>query len=156
MTVLLKRIAFSLSVLAVAFQPAHGAGPVTGGSGESQAQPDTRTPEQKMAARFPQKVRVGDLIGLAVQDYSDRPFGYVSDVVRAPDGKITLVMSERGWLGRSGRAVPIPIERVVILARHLNLIDIAREQVTALPTWSAGESHPIDRSEIIKIAIGRR
>lgn len=156
MTGSMKRIAFSLAVLVVALPPAHGAGPVTGGPGEIQGQPDTRTPEQKMAARFPQKVRVGDLIGLAILDYGDRPLGYVADVARTPEGKITLVMSERGWLGRSGRSVPIPIETVVILARQLNLLDIPRERIAELPTWFASGSHSINRNEIIRIAIGRR
>ena len=45
---------------------------------------------------------------------------------------------------------------VVILARHLNLLDIPREQVASLPTWSYGESASINRNEIIRIAIGRR
>lgn len=150
-------VAFCLTALGLAMAPARGAGPpMTAGEGQAQGEADRRTPEQKMAARYPQQVRVGDLIGLAILDHGDRTLGYVTDVVRTPAGKITLVMTERGWLGRSGRPVSIPIETVVILARHLNLLDIPREQVAALPTWSTGGSASINRNEIIRIAIGRR
>lgn len=150
-------VALCLTALVLTIAPARGAGPpTTAGEGQAQGEVDKRTPEQKMAARHPQQVRVGDLIGLAILDYGDRTIGYVTDVVRTPAGKITLVMSERGWLGRSGRPVSIPIETVVILARHLNLLDIPREQVASLPTWSYGESASINRNEIIRIAIGRR
>jgi hypothetical protein len=109
-----------------------------------------------MNARFPQQVRVGDLIGLPVQDEDDRVLGYVTDVVRKPDGRIVLVMPEGAWLWRSGRPVPIPIETVAILARHLNLLDIPRDEVPKLPTWDSAQGSPIARDDTIRIAIGRR
>ena len=40
------------------------------------------TPEQRMQARFPQKVRVGDLIGLPLLDDRPRTLGHVREVVR--------------------------------------------------------------------------
>jgi hypothetical protein len=118
--------------------------------------PGEQTPQERMNARFPQKVRVGDLIGIPIQDYDDRILGYVTDVVRKPDGKIVLVMPEGGWFGRGGRPVPIPIETVAIVARHINLLDIAREDVPKLPTWEPAQGSPIFRNEIIRIAISRR
>ena len=41
------------------------------------------TPEQRMARRFPQPVKVGDLIGLPVYDDNQSTLGYVREVVRA-------------------------------------------------------------------------
>jgi hypothetical protein len=108
-----------------------------------------------MNARFPQKVRVGDLIGIPVQDYDSRTVGYVTDVVRKPDGKIVLVMPESGWFWRRGRPVPIPIETVAIVARHVTLLDIPREDVPKLPTWDPAQGGSIDRNEIIRMAIDR-
>jgi hypothetical protein len=151
-------LTFFALLLATPPAPA-AAGPAASGAHtqpQEPAAPDARTPEERMNARFPQKVRVGDLIGLPVQDYDDRILGYVTDVVRTPDGKIVLVMPEGGWLWRSGRPVPIPIETVAILARHLNLLDIPRAEVPKLPTWNPAEGSPIDRNDIIRIAIGRR
>ena len=153
----MKWIAASLVAALLAIAPAHAAGPVEGAHSQArETPPDKRTPEQRMAARFPQKVRVGDLVGLPVQDYDDRILGHVADVARTPEGKIVLVMPEGGWFGRGGRPVPIPIETVAILARHLNLLDIPRDDVPRLPTWNAAGGRSIDRNETIRIAIGRR
>jgi hypothetical protein len=148
----------SLLVLLLATPPAYAAGPAGGAHTQAQQAPDAdeRTPEERMNARFPQKVRVRDLIGIPIQDYDDRILGPVADVVRKPDGRIVLVMPEGGWLWRSGRLVPIPIETVAILARHINLLDIPREDVPKLPTWDPAHGNSIDKDEIIRIAIGRR
>jgi hypothetical protein len=147
-----------LGVLLLATIPAYPAEPVGGAhtQGPPMAADDGRTPEERMNARFPQKVRVGDLIGVPVQDEDDRVLGYVTDVVRKLDGKIVLVMPEGAWLWRSGRPVPIPIETMAILARHINLLDIPREDVPTLPTWDPAEGISIARNDIIRIAIGRR
>lgn len=154
----MTRMAGSLLAVLLAFAPAHGAGPAAGAHGEGQpaSGDDGRTPEERMNARFPQKVRVADLIGLPVQDHDDRILGYVADVARTSAGRIVLVMPEGAWFGRGGRPVPIPIETVAILARHLNLLDIARADVPALPTWNATDGRSLDKDETIRIAIGRR
>jgi hypothetical protein len=148
----------TLFALVLATIPANAAGPAGGAHTQEQQapDPDEQTPEGRMNARFPQKVRVGDLIGIPIQDYDDRILGYVIDVVHKTDGKIVLVMPEGGWFGRGGRPVPIAIETVAILARHINLLDIPREDVPKLPTWDRAQGSPIDRNEIIRIAVGRR
>jgi hypothetical protein len=148
----------ALFALLLIASPVYAAGPV--GGAHTQGPPatpgDERTPEERMNSRYPQKVRVGDLIGIPIQDEDDRVLGYVTDVVRKPDGKIVLVMPEGAWLWRSGRPVSIPIETVAILARHINLLDIPREDVQKLPTWDPAQGRPVDRDDIIRIAIGRR
>ncbi|MCS0496451.1 PRC-barrel domain-containing protein [Ancylobacter sp. MQZ15Z-1] len=120
------------------------------------ARADGLTPQERMNRRFPQKVRVGDLIGLPMQDYDDRVLGYVEKVVRTPDGRIVLVMPYGGFLGYGARPVGIPIETVAILARHLNVLDIPREDFPTLPTWADGEGMPIPADDTIRIAISRR
>jgi hypothetical protein len=116
-------------------------------------------PDEKMNRRFPQPVKVGDLIGLAVLDDYDLTIGYVRHVVRTPQGKIQLVVTQGGWFGPwfglGTRLVPVPIEVVVILGRQLAAFDMPRQEFAAAPTWSGGDS-PIPPSEMIKIAIARR
>src|SRR5258707_15085684 len=55
--------------------------------------------EARMQRRFPQPVKVGDLIGLPVLDDGDVTLGRVRQVVRTPQGKIRLIVSYGGWLG---------------------------------------------------------
>ena len=54
---------------------------------------------ERMQRRFPQPVRVGDLIGLPVLDDDNRTLGHVRQVVRTPQGKIKLIVAYGGFLG---------------------------------------------------------
>lgn len=117
---------------------------------------DSLTPQQRMDRRFPQKVRVGDLIGLPMQDYDDRILGYVRQVVRTADGRVVLVMPFGGWFGNGGRPVGVPLETVAILARHINVLDITRDDLASLPTWQDGAGTAISADDIIQIAVSRR
>src|SRR4051794_7762761 len=60
-----------------------------------------RLPEEIMSQRFPQPVRVGDLIGLPVLDFDDSTIGYIRQVARTPDGKIQLIVPYWYWFGWS-------------------------------------------------------
>jgi PRC-barrel domain len=121
---------------------------------------DKRMPaEEKMSRRFPQPIKVGDLLGLAVLDDYDLTIGYVRHVVRTPEGQIRLIITQGGWLGPwfgiGARLVSVPIEVVVILGRQLAAFDMPRQEFATTPTWSGSDS-PIPPDETIKIAIARR
>jgi hypothetical protein len=116
----------------------------------------TLTPEEKMNRRFPQKVRVGDLIGLPMLDYDDRTLGHVKEVVRTADGKIQLISSCCGYFDWGSHPVAVPIETVAILARQIDVLDITRQDFLALAAWNGGGATPIDPNETIRIAISRR
>ncbi len=128
----------------------------TPGGTQPEATPESSlTPEERMNRRFPQKVRVGDLIGLPLLDKDDRTLGHVTQVVRTRAGKIELIVSCCGYFDWGGRPVPVPIETVAILARQIDLLDIPRQDFLALATWNGTDS-AIDPNETIRIAIGRR
>lgn len=114
------------------------------------------SPEEKMRRRFPQPVKVGDLIGLPLLDGDDSTIGYVRHVVRTPEGKIQLIVNQGRLFGWGGRLVQVPIETVAILARQIDLLDISREEFRVAPAWSAAATQPIPPDEMIKIAISRR
>lgn len=117
------------------------------------------TPEEKMNMRFPQPVKVGDLIGLPVLDDYDLTIGYIRQVVRTPQGKVQLIVTQGGWLGPwfnwGARLVAVPIEVVAILGRQLAALDMARPEFASAPTWS-GKDSPIAANEMIRIAVARR
>lgn len=117
---------------------------------------DGLTPEERMSRRFPQPVRVGDLVGIPIQDYNDRILGHVTEVTRNGEGKIGLVVSHCDWLLWGCRLVRVPIEAMEILARHLNLMDIKRDEFLALPAWTSSGETKIAADESIRIGLGRR
>ena len=112
--------------------------------------------EAKMARRFPQKVKVGDLIGLPMLDDDDVTLGHVQQVVRSPEGKIRLIVSYSRWFGWFGRPVAVPIEAVAILARQIASLEMPPVEYEKAPTWTAGTDRPVPDSEIIRIAVTRR
>ena len=114
------------------------------------------SPEAKMARRFPQPVKVGDLIGLPVLDDNDVTLGHVTQVVRGPEGKIKLIVSYSKWFGWFGRPVAVPIEVVAILARQIDSLDMQPSDYAKAPTWMPGIDTRIPDNEIIRIGVARR
>jgi hypothetical protein len=82
--------------------------------------------EQRMLRRFPQPVRVGDLIGLPVLDENHRTIGYVRKVVRTAQNKVELIVDYDGWFGWEAHPVAVPIEVVGIQGRQLASLDMPR------------------------------
>jgi hypothetical protein len=115
--------------------------------------PQDESLEAKMARRFPQKVKVGDLIGLPVLDDDNVTRGHVQQVVRSPEGKIRLIVTYGRWFERP---VAAPIEAVGILGRQIASLDMPRPEYEKAPTWMAGTDRPLPESEIIRIALTRR
>jgi hypothetical protein len=127
-----------------------------GGSGESGQKPPELTPEEKMARRHPQKVRVGDLIGQPVLDHSDRVLGHVRKVVRTSDGRLQLVTGYGGFLGFGQRLVAVPVEVVALLGLQVAALDWPIEMFELAPTWFGSGAHELESDEIIRLAITKR
>jgi hypothetical protein len=115
------------------------------------------SPEARMKRRFPQKVRVGDLLGLEVVDGDNRVFAKVHEVVRTPDQKIKLIVVFDRWLQWfGGRLVAAPIEVVAIVGKQIASMDMEPDDYRKAPTWMASQGTKIPDDEIIRIAITRR
>jgi PRC-barrel domain len=114
------------------------------------------TAEQRMQARFPQPVRVGDLIGLPVLDDNSRTLGHVSEVVRTQEGKVVLIVAYGGLLGWGARAVAVPLEVVGIQSRELASLDMPPSEYAAAPTWHEAGAQALPDDATIKIALSRR
>ena len=85
-----------------------------------------------MSRRFPQPVRVGDLIGLPVLDRQR------FDARLCPAGRAHAAGQDRthrrlqrwfGWFGWIARPVAVPIEAVGIVGRQLASLDMPRERI---------------------------
>lgn len=150
-------LAVACLLLAVASATSWAGGAPGGAHTEVVPDPSsTLTPEEKMNRRFPQKVRVGDLIGLPMLDYDDRTMGRVTGVVRTSEGKIQLISTCCGYFDWSRHEVAVPIETVAILARQIDVLDISREDFFKLANWQGDGTTQLSANETIRIAISRR
>jgi hypothetical protein len=120
------------------------------------SQKDEIMPEERMKRRFPQPVRVGDLINLRVLDDQDVAIGLVRKVVRTPHGKILLLVSQGGWFGWGERLVAAPIEVMAIFGRQLASLDMEPKDYASASTWVEGDGTPIPNDEIIRVAVTKR
>jgi hypothetical protein len=115
--------------------------------------------EERMRRRFPQPVRVGDLIGLPILDDDALTLGYVRKVVRTPQDKIKLIVAYNGWCGwcdLATRQVAVPIEVVGILGRAIASLDMPRSEFAAAPTWRDANATVLANDDSIRIALARR
>jgi hypothetical protein len=114
---------------------------------------------ERMQRRFPQPVRVGDLVGLPVLDDSASTLGYVRQVVRTSAGKTALVVSYSkwfGWFGWLSRPVAVPLEVVGIEGRQLVSLDMPPSEYAAAPTWQPSQdAMALPNDSSIPIALAR-
>jgi hypothetical protein len=110
---------------------------------------------ERMNRRFPQPVRVGDLIGLPVLDNRSSTLGFVRQVVRTAAGKTELIVSYSRWFGWFGRPVVVPIEVVGIEGRQLASLDMPRSDYAAAPTWQGRDATALPDDATIRIALAR-
>jgi len=127
-----------------------------GAAGYSQA-PGTPDPgpTELEATRFPQPVRVGDLIGRPIlAPLESRPvLGSVVEVVREPRQTLMIVMKRGGFLGFGGRLIAVPTAALGLLGRELVLLDLTPEQLDASPTFTAGEGDVVAADEQIHMGL---
>jgi PRC-barrel domain len=111
--------------------------------------------EQRMLARYPQPVRVGDIIGLPVLDDNARTLGYVRQVVRTNENKIELIVDYDGFLGWRSRLVAVPLEVVGIAGRHISSLDMPRSQYESASPWHSAGAQDLPADATISIALAR-
>jgi hypothetical protein len=109
------------------------------------------------ARRFPQPVRVGDLINRTVlQPLESRPvLGRVAQVIRISMGKEGIVMRYGGFFGVGGRYIAVPIEAVALLGNELEVLDYTPEQLNAFPTYTGAGTAPLAADDVIRMGLAR-
>jgi hypothetical protein len=112
----------------------------------------------RMNRRFPQPVRVGDLIGLPVLDDSTSTLGYVQQVVRSTTGQTELIVSYSKWFGWFGwftRPVAVPIEATGIEGKQIVSLDMPSGEYANAPTWQGQSATALPDDDTIRIALAR-
>ena len=128
--------------------------------GAVRAQPSASpaTPLTEMAARrFPQPVRVGDLLRRTVlQPTEAQPkLGRVRDIVARADGAISVVMEYGGLFGFGARPIAVPVEAMALLGEYVQVVGFTPAQLDALATFDGAGATPLPPDRVIRVGLAK-
>lgn len=140
-------------VLAAAPGPARAQSTAPGGM----PPPPGMSLAESAAMRFPQPVRVGDLIGRDVLRpvESQDVLGRVRRVVRDRDGKVMIVIDLGGLLGFGGRPIAVPVDAMVLLGQDMEVVAFTPKQLRRFPTFSPSGTADVADDTVIKVGLAK-
>ena len=146
------RLLFVCGMLAVA-GAAHAQSNIPGGM----PPPPGMSLEESAAMRFPQPVRVGDLIGREVLRPVENQdvLGRVRRVVRGGDGHIMVVVDFGGFLGFGSRPIAVPVDAMVLLGQDMEIVAFTPKQLQQFPTFSLSNITDVADDTIIKVGLAK-
>jgi hypothetical protein len=111
--------------------------------------------QAREARRFPQPVRVGDLIGRDVLKPVEAQtiLGHVAAVVRRKDGGLDVVVRFGGVLGFGARPIAVPIEAMALMGQFMAVMDFTPDQLGTFPTDDGAGLQPVPADEVIRVGI---
>lgn len=129
-------------------------------SGAALAQPSAPSGAslaKEAAQRFPQPVRVGDLIDRTVLRpvESQVVLGHVTRVVRSGDGTVLVVVALGGLFGFGARPVAVPVDAFALLGAELEIVGFTPAQLRGLPTFDAAGSVLVAPDDTIRVGLTR-
>jgi hypothetical protein len=109
------------------------------------------------ARRFPQPVRVGDLLNRQVlRPVESQPvLGRVHDVVRQPDGTIDVVVNYGGLFGFFTRPIAVPVDAMVLLGQYMEIVDFTPQQLDKFATFDGAGATSLQAASIIRVGLAR-
>ena len=115
---------------------------------------------ESAAMRFPQPVRVGDLLGREVLRpvESQDDLGRVRRLVRVGNGQIMVVVDFGGFLGFGTRPIAVPVDAMVLLGQDMEIVAFTPKQLRQFPTFSpSGATDVADVADdtIIKVGLAK-
>ena len=112
---------------------------------------------ESAAMRFPQPVRVGDLIGREVLRpvESQDVLGRVRRVVGDQSGQIMIVVDFGGIFGFGNRPIAVPLDAMVLLGQDMEIIAFTPDQLRRFPTFSPAGAADVPDDTIIKVGLAK-
>ncbi len=109
------------------------------------------------AMRFPQPVRVGDLLGREVLRpvESQDVLGRVRRLVRDGNGQIMVVVEFGGFLGFGSRPIAVPVDAMVLLGQDMEIVAFTPEQLQQFPSFSPSGTTDLAGDTIIKVGLAK-
>ena len=146
------RLVFGCGMLAVA-GAAHAQSATPGGM----PPPPGMSLAESAAMRFPQPVRVGDLLGREVLRpvESQDVLGRVRRVVRDQNGQIMVVVDVGAFLGFGSRPIAVPVDAMVLLGKDMEIVAFTPEQLQEFPTFSPSGTTDLPDDTIIKVGLAK-
>jgi hypothetical protein len=112
---------------------------------------------ESAAVRFPQPVRVGDLLGRQVLRpvESQDVLGRVRRVVRDQNGQIMVVVNFGGFLGFGTRPIAVPADAMALLGQDMEIVAFTPNQLQQFPTFSPSGTTDVADDTIIKVGLAK-
>jgi hypothetical protein len=109
------------------------------------------------AMRFPQPVRVGDLVGREVLRpvESQDVLGRVRRLVRDRNGQIMVVIDFDGFLGFGSRPIAVSVDAMVLLGQDMEVVAFTPKQLQQFPTFSPSGTTDVPDDTIIKVGLAK-
>ncbi len=154
----MKRTVATSIVIASCFLPAIGSPAFAQSNTPGGMPPPTgMSLAQSAAMRFPQPVRVGDLLGREVLRpvESQDVLGRVRRLVRERDGQIMVVVDFGGFLGFGARPIAVPVDAMVLLGQDMEIVAFTPEQLQQFPTFSPAGTTEVTNDTTIKVGLAK-
>ena len=112
---------------------------------------------QSTAMRFPQPVRVGNLLHREVLRpvESQTVLGRVVELVRDKNGTIEVVVAYGGFLGIGSRLIAVPLDATVLLGADMEIVAYTPRQLRNLPTFSVANMTPISSDTVVRVGLAK-
>lgn len=112
---------------------------------------------ESAAMRFPQPVRVGDLVGRDVLRpvESQDVLGRARRLVHDGNGQIMVVVDLGGFLGFGSRPIAVPVDAMVLLGQDVEIVAFTPEQLRQFPTFSPSDTIDVADDTIIKVGLAK-
>ena len=109
------------------------------------------------ARRFPQPVRVGDLLERRVlQPLESQPtLGWVQAVVKEPNGVIDVVVDYGGWFGLFARPIAVPVDAMALLGQYMEILDFTPKQLRQFKTFDRTGTTVVPPDSVIRVGLAR-
>ena len=112
---------------------------------------------QSAAMRFPQPVRVGDLLGRDVLRpvESQDVLGHVREVVRDSQGQILVVIDFGGFFGFRSRPIAVPVDAMVLLGQDMEVVAFTPNQLGHFPVFLSSGTTRVPDDAVIKVGLAK-
>jgi hypothetical protein len=126
-------------------------------AGVARAEPDAGALAAAAARRFPQPVRVGDLLHRDVLQpvESQNVLGSVRAVVRNSTGQVVVVVNFGGILGFGARPIAVPVDAMVLVGDVMEIVAYTPKELRAFPMFSGAGTVALGPDAVIRVGLAK-